>query len=168
MAEEIKYRPKLKIKWNIWDYFLEVLSLIILASMWVYVATNYADLPEKIAHHFDLKGNPDRWGSKSIIWVMPFIATLLWILLSAINSFPHTFNYITILNEANVEYQYRLATRLIRTIKLVVLGLFFFGVYSMKMSVSNSNNIPNINIFALLGTLMIILMLYFYLTRKKK
>lgn len=168
MAEEIKYRPKLKVTWTFWDFLLESISLILIVFLWYFVISNYKELPEKIAHHFDLQGNPDQWGNKKIIWLMPFLASMLWIGLSAISLIPHTFNYPVKITEENVKYQYTLSLRFFRIVKALVMLVFILGVYSMKMSSTEINYSSNFDIFVLLGGLALTFIVYFYLANRNK
>jgi len=43
----------------------------------VYLAFIWQSLPEKVAMHFDLKGNPDRYGNKAELWIMVGILSLM-------------------------------------------------------------------------------------------
>lgn len=42
-----------------------------------YLAASWNSLPEKVALHFDLKGNPDRYGDKTELLVMTLILTVM-------------------------------------------------------------------------------------------
>lgn len=168
MAEEIKYRPELKIKLSIVDYLLEASAIIILIFTWYYVISNYSTLPEKIPHHFNAMGEADQWGKKSIIWLMPIIGSVLWMLLSILSQYPQSFNYYQKINEHNVEYQYRLALRLMRGIKIIVGIIFLYVVHSMKMVALDQQNSSKINIFVILISLAITIITYLYLASKKR
>ncbi len=57
--------------------------LIIVALPFVYLGYVYGDLPETVPTHWNIKGEIDNWGSKSILWIIPFATTLFaYILLS--------------------------------------------------------------------------------------
>ena len=43
----------------------------------VYLAFIWPSLPEKVAMHFDLKGNADRYGNKTELWIMVGILSLM-------------------------------------------------------------------------------------------
>lgn len=43
----------------------------------VYLAANWNSLPEKVALHFDLKGNPDRYGDKTELLVVVAVLSLM-------------------------------------------------------------------------------------------
>ena len=43
----------------------------------IYLAANWNSLPEKVALHFDLKGNPDRYGDKTELLVVVAVLSLM-------------------------------------------------------------------------------------------
>jgi uncharacterized membrane protein len=56
-----------------------ILSILIIAPL-VYLALIWDQIPKKVAVHFDINGNPDRYGSKSELWVINgFFAVLMLI-----------------------------------------------------------------------------------------
>ena len=59
-------------KYLIWP--LALIPLVYLLSIW-------QDLPEEMAMHFDLKGNPDRYGNKSELLVMAAVLSAMSILI---------------------------------------------------------------------------------------
>ena len=50
------------------------------AVPFVYLATLYPDLPAQIPLHFDWRGQPDAWGPKYILWIIPFVGVLVTLL----------------------------------------------------------------------------------------
>lgn len=46
---------------------------------------NYAILPETIATHFGLRGEPNGWGPRGVVLVMPIIGVFLFVTLTALN-----------------------------------------------------------------------------------
>jgi hypothetical protein len=61
--------------------FLRITALLTLLAVWVFVLWLYPRLPEVIPTHFDLKGQPDDYGSKQTLFILPVVASLLWALL---------------------------------------------------------------------------------------
>jgi len=74
------------------------LGLIVMIGMTFYYV---GDLPEKIPTHYNFKGEPDAWGSRSAIWTMPTIGGILFIFLYFINKFPQQFNFPMKITEDN-------------------------------------------------------------------
>jgi uncharacterized membrane protein len=118
--------PIVKIKKDPLDYFLEYGALIVLIATWGFTIYHFNKLPDIIATHFDLNGNPDGFGSKYTIWLLPVIVSLISILIYALNRYPHKFNYLTKITEQNAHKQYKLASRSMRVILFNITLLFGF------------------------------------------
>ncbi len=126
-------RPRIKIEIGTTDRIIEALAAIALVLILIITSYYYSELPDTIPQHYDLEGNPDRYGNKTLSLVLPGIGILMYIGLTILNLFPHVFNYPVKITEENAKKQYRLATRLLRTIKLVIVSMFAFITYaSMK------------------------------------
>lgn len=121
----MEQRPKIKPELTTGDNLLEGLSIITLVGLWALVIYAFSILPETIPVHFDLKGQPDGYGSKASILFLPILSTLLYVGLTIINRYPHIFNYPVKITAENALRQYANATRMIRVLKLIVLGVFF-------------------------------------------
>lgn len=117
-------KPKIPLKPSKTDKIIESLSFITLISSWILVLLNYKTLPEIIPVHFDTAGKADSFGAKWMILTLPTVGSILFIGLSILNKFPHIFNYPIEINEENAERQYILATRFIRSLKLIITILF--------------------------------------------
>lgn len=122
--QSTKNRPKLKIETNNFDILLEVIAIVILVYLWYLTYMNYQTLPEQIATHFNASGKVDEYGSKSTILLLPIIATGMYVLMTIINKFPHTFNYLTEITKENAYRQYKLATQMIRFLKANIIVIF--------------------------------------------
>ena len=97
---------------------------------------NYSNLPEKIPIHFDFSGKADRFGGKVNIFVLPIIASVLYIGLTILNKFPNIFNYPTNITVDNAKIHYRNATRLIRYLKFNI-AIIFNLITIQKFRTSN-------------------------------
>lgn len=123
-------RPKLKPTLSQSDTIIEALGWLALILLWTLVLFSYSKLPDTIAIHFDASGNPDGFGDKITIFLLPIIASVLFLGLSYLNRFPHIFNYMTEINEDNALQQYSIACRLIRMLKLCIMTIFILIVFS--------------------------------------
>jgi uncharacterized membrane protein len=115
-----------EIKKEPFDYFLENGALIVLIATWGFTVYHFNKLPDIIATHFDFNGNPDGFGSKFTIWLLPIIITLVYILIYVLNRYPHKFNYLTKITEQNASKQYKMAARMMRVILFNITLLFAF------------------------------------------
>jgi len=119
-------RPVLDLPPTSTDIVLEILSalgMLVLVYLFVHA---WATLPETIPTHFDIHGEPDGWGSKSTLVMLPIIALVLYAFMTIINRYPHVFNYIVPITEENAERQYRLGQGIMRWVKLEVVWLFVY------------------------------------------
>ena len=119
-------RPRLKLELQQADWLLEGLAGFGLLMLLILPAAYYFDLPDTIPTHFNARGEADDFGSKTTIWIMPLIGVGLYVLLTGLNRAPHIFNYGVRITKENAEYQYRLGTRLLRILKVLVMLLFAY------------------------------------------
>ncbi len=117
-------RPKIKIKLSPLDWLIELAAFLVLFVFWSVLLWTFNDLPEQIPTHFNAAGQADAFGSKSNLFSLPIISTVMVIGLTFLNRYPHLFNYPQEITDTNAEYQYRWACRLIRWLKLVVALIF--------------------------------------------
>jgi uncharacterized membrane protein len=122
-------RPKITIPLQSFDYALEILAALGLLSMLVLCVFHYGQLPEQIPTHFGPDGRADAFGSKSTLWILPGLGTLMFVVMTFINRRPDRFNYTVKITPENAERQYILATRLIRLMKTFVMLIFAFLVW---------------------------------------
>ncbi len=131
-------RPKLTIETSGFDKTLEALAIAGIISLWVVVLLKYSTLPERIPTHFNIKNEVDGYGAKDTIFILPIIGSVVFLLLSVINRFPHYFNYPIQITEENALRQYQLATRLIRLIKTGI-GFTFLCIVFMTFEAIDGN-----------------------------
>ncbi len=111
------------------DYAMEILAALGLLTMLVLCVLHYGQLPEQIPTHFGPDGRADAFGSKSTLWILPGLGTLMFVVMTFINRRPDRFNYTVKITPENAERQYSMATRFIRAMKTLVMLLFAFLVW---------------------------------------
>lgn len=119
-------RPKLKIPLDPFDWILEALGFVFILLLIGFPAYYYSDLPDIVPRHFNAMGEPDGFSQKRIIWTLPGVGTVVYISMIILNRFPHIFNYIKEITVENAERQYRIATKLIRTINVIMVAGFTY------------------------------------------
>ncbi len=117
-------RPKIKLIPTNADMLVELLGWIVLLTIWGWTFTYYSSLPDTIPTHFNAAGEADGFGTKVSLIALPVIATLLFIGLTVLNRYPHSFNYPTAITQDNALQLYTLATRMLRFLKLVLVVVF--------------------------------------------
>ncbi|HLV45450.1 MAG TPA: DUF1648 domain-containing protein [Flavobacterium sp.] len=121
--------PKIKIRLNKYDWFIEIIGYMLLIALWVITIASFQYLPDEIPTHYNAFGEADAFGDKEAIFTLPFIATLLFLLLSVVIKFPHTYSYAVEITEENAEKQYKNAVWLMRMLKVLITLIFFFIAY---------------------------------------
>lgn len=105
-------------------WLLEGLTILGLLFLIVVPVACYSALPETIPTHFDLNGEPDGWGSREMIFILPGVGLVLYVLMTFIGRSPHRHNYLWEITESNAPMQYALAVRVVSLIKCEVVWLF--------------------------------------------
>lgn len=106
---------------------LEFVALAALTVLWgisIYALLGPSRLPERIPTHFNLAGNPDAWGGRQVLWLLPAIGTLIFATMTTVALFPGAFNYPVPVTPANRAALQNLALRLIAWLKAEVVCLF--------------------------------------------
>ena len=157
-------RPKIKLIPTTVDKLAELLGWIMLLAIWGLTITHYSTLPDTIPTHFNGAGEPDGFGSKASIIGLPFIATLLFIGLTVLNRYPHSFNYPSPVTQNNALRLYTLATRMLRYLKLVLV-LVFGGIEFMTIQ-NATGKAAGLGVWVLPLTLVLIFLPLIYFVVK--
>ncbi len=148
-------RPKLKIPLTPIDWMMEAAAAVVVIGLWTYVIMEYNSLPDQIPAHFDLEGNPTRYDTKNIIWLIPCMVTLMHVVITIVSSIPHKHNYLVEITEENAFAQYQLSARLTRTMKLSVALVFFMIVWEMAQAGHNRPlELGSMSIVVMMGLIM--------------
>lgn len=140
-------RPILKIPYSNLERVLELISIAAIIVVIGMLTACWDRIPEHIATHFGITGEPDGWGGKSTLLIMPIISIFIYVLLTTLSKFPHVFNYIVDINEVNARSQYSNARRLMLFIKTEVLVYFAIMEYnSLMVALGNKNNLGIISL----------------------
>lgn len=62
--------------------FSRIFALAAIAAPFVYLASIYGGLPTEIPIHFDWRGSPDGWGSKTLLWILPLLGAMLILIIN--------------------------------------------------------------------------------------
>lgn len=159
-------RPKLEIALSQSDKMIEVLAFAILALAWLLLVWQYKKLPDRIPMHFNIKGAVDGFGDKAMIWLLPGVTTALYLLLTFINRFPEQFNYLVRITESNAAKQYTLATKLMRTLKLSLVLVFFLLEYLTIQAAWQQGQGLSVWFLPITLGLVLLPLLYYFLSQR--
>jgi uncharacterized membrane protein len=130
----MKNQPKFKPEPTNFDLRLEWAGYLLLLMSWIFATWVYAESPKQIATHFNAKGQPDDFGNKITVLLLPLFSTFTFVGMTLINQYPHTFNYPAKITAENMEQHYRAAMRLIRWLKISIVLVFLLIAYAMYLS----------------------------------
>jgi uncharacterized membrane protein len=122
-------RPRIKLKRTPIDWVLEFVAFAFLLILIILPLAYFKTLPETVPVHFNSAGQPDGYGSRSSLMLLPLIGAFMYLLMTILEAFPHIYNFPVEITPENAHIQYRIATRLIRILKKVILVLFSFISY---------------------------------------
>lgn len=124
-------RPNITIEKPFLHNVLDIIGISALLLSIAYVVLNWSSIPEVVPHHFNAAGEPDRWGDKWTVFLLPSIGVLMWIGLSFLERIPDSYNYVVKITEGNAERQYYYAVTMIRLLKNEI--AIFFALLSQKI-----------------------------------
>ncbi len=126
-------QPKIEIKIGKADKIINWIALALFLSCWITAFVGYQSLPERIPIHFNAAGEPDNYGMKGTIFLVPFIGSFLFFLMTGLSRFPHLFNYSIPITKENAPTTYLESTRVLRVINLIMQAVFLYIVVSIIM-----------------------------------
>ncbi len=88
-------------------------------------------LPERIPTHFDISGNPNGWGSPSMLFLLPIVATGVYLLITVLASIQATFHYPVRVTAENLPRLQGLRTETVSWIKAEMICLFTYLQWSI-------------------------------------
>lgn len=143
---------------------LWTLSLIVIAISFAMIGIHWNDLPDEVPMHFNLQGEADRYGSKSELFILPFLGLGLWALFrwmskGVLKINPHKFG-------AKTPQQLEISKRFMAEMTLFTCILLTIGVYSiMAVAVGKTNGINYTLAFTGAG-LILLFITYFWRLKK--
>jgi uncharacterized membrane protein len=159
----VSERPKIDLPLSKAEIICHIFSLIMLAATFWLVWFFYPQLPDKIVIHFDLSGKANGFGPKTILLLLLILDVVSYAVLTILSRFPHTFNYLRPITEANAPRQYQLARKFLGIISLELTGLMFFVIWSIiQVTGDSSQRIDIVNIITLTVLLSISCGIYMY------
>jgi uncharacterized membrane protein len=120
----------------------ETLAAAFLAGVFAVAGWNWASLPERIPIHFNLHGQPDNWGGKSMLIALCLIAAAAYILLSFVQRRPGMMNIPFAVDLENSEVR-RLLAEMACILKASIMIVFFTIVWaSVQVALGNAAGLP--------------------------
>ena len=158
---------KIKIEMSMSDKIVEVLSVIFLLLIFFLPQYYFNDLPAKIPIHFGISGQPDNYGGKALIWLLPVISLFFYLGFTLLKRMPHILNYPVRISPDKTKEQYQIAVRLLRYLLLVILAAMLYLVYStINVALQHWQGIGSMSL--ILFIVLILLILFIFIKRMVK
>lgn len=162
-------RPKIDLELGPADWLLEGVAASGLVVLLVVPAVYYAELPDIIPQHFNGRGEADGFGPKATLWLLPILGTGIYAMMTILNRYPHVFNYSVQITPENAEQQYRLATQLIRVLKVFAMSLLAYLVWgTVQMALEKTEALNSWWLWFMLGGNTTLIIWYLYQAYRKK
>jgi uncharacterized membrane protein len=117
-------RPKLHIPRSPLEKALELVSVLGMIVIALTLLLSWSGIPATIPTHFGVSGQPNSYGSKATLLLLPGIAVFLYALLTTLSFFPQVYNFPWRITEQNAWAQYRLARQMLGWLKAELIATF--------------------------------------------
>ena len=162
-------RPRIRITVTPLEFILELISLLGLICAAGMLIKFWPDLPAVIPQHFASTGEVDAWGDPSSLYFLLGANFLLYIMMTAVRRFPHTFNYPVQITEDNAARQYQLAVLYISLLKTQVVWLFVYLQWQIiQVALGNSTGMGTWFVMVVLLALLLPILIYVLAARKNR
>jgi uncharacterized membrane protein len=106
-------KPKVNIEKSKFEMIINWLSVLLIAGTFIYIASVWSELPDKMPSHFNAVGEPDDWSGKGSVLILPVISSLMFMLIYFLAKVPHFHNYPVKVTEQNAERLYKISNRML-------------------------------------------------------
>ncbi|PHN05537.1 DUF1648 domain-containing protein [Flavilitoribacter nigricans] len=121
-----KNQPKILPPKSSLQQLMNSLALVGLIGFVIFFLLKWPGLPDPVPRHFNGAGEPDAYGSKYIMMILPLLAIGMYLFFNFISKRPHTFNYPVPITEENAERQYTLALNMMSALCAGIILAFFY------------------------------------------
>lgn len=135
-------RPKLKIEKCILDKAIEILTFLLIVVSAIIIGFHYNQLPERVPIHFNWPSKGENgFGAKGLLWTSPIICGIIVLAIYKLNQYPWVFNYPAEINKKNAANNYKVATKMLRIIGVIIaLICFVLTVTSILNGLGDTTN----------------------------
>ena len=143
----MKQKAKLKnrdLPYTFTERVLEFFSLSGIFSIWGYLINHYGEIPETIPRHFSWSGEPDAFGSKELLWLLPVIALIIYAAMTYVAKIPHLYNYPVKITAENAAEKFLIARKMVNFIKFIIVALFAYMSFNMVYTAMGNQSYMNI------------------------
>ncbi|NOU90294.1 DUF1648 domain-containing protein [Paenibacillus sp. LMG 31460] len=159
----LEKRPVFIISKTITEKILDGVSILVILCTFGYLAYVWTLIPERIPIHFNGQGKEDGWGNKFSLFLLPVITLILYIGLTVLSKYPHTFNYPYKITNENATWQYGNARLFMNCLKMLIVVLFGYVEWTL-IQIARGNSVAlNIWIFSIVLLLILGTVIFFFI-----
>ncbi|WP_368654394.1 DUF1648 domain-containing protein [Ornithinibacillus sp. 4-3] len=162
----MKNHPKIEVPATKMEKILHLLSLLLIIGSFIYVSVSFSSLPDEVPVHFNINGEPDSWGNKATILIMPIISVFIFLPMYFLSKAPHTFNYMVKVTEENAPRIYPIARLMMAVINFFAMVLFAYIAWDMVQA-AHGINYSGIWLFIITLGLPLLIIIFFGLWMNK-
>ena len=144
--------------------------IFLLALMFILTARNFFLMPGTVPIHFNISGEPDGYGSRWMIWLLPFIAVATSLLIALVHKVPQYINYPVQITKENAQRQFLLVRQFLYVLNLMMVLIFaIIQLQQLRMAVAKPALFPmNLLLPIVLLLVFLPIAVYFYLSHRLK
>lgn len=124
-------KPVLKLPKTLSEKILDSLSILFLLGIYAFIIVNWSEIPDRVPTHFNFAGEPDGWGGKGSVLILPIIATFLFKTMFILGKFPHIHNYPVEVTPENAEGIYRISRKMLIVMNFLMTFFLSIGAFEM-------------------------------------
>lgn len=118
----------------------QMIAMLCVIVCWVLALYYYGKFPNSIPIHFDAAGDPNNFGAREIIFLLPMLATILVLGINWLAKYPHVFNYTQKVTEQNASKLYRASMKILYIVSAIVGFILMICVISICGAVFNEGH----------------------------
>lgn len=123
-------RPRINIRMTSFDWALEIICIAGIGLTVFWIVASYPKLPDTIPTHYGASGVADGFGSKSMLWILPVVMGITYVIQTIAVRYPHLFNYPIAITEENAARQYKNQVLMLRVLKPIIVIIFMHISYA--------------------------------------
>ena len=125
------------------DRFLEIFGILVVLASFILPSIYYQSLPDILPRHFGSDGLPDAYGSKGIIWVLPIVGLILFLIVGVVSNVPGLINLPFKPDPEKTDFYQSKYSRMIRILNVFMVCLFASITYNtIQIGLGNQTQLP--------------------------
>lgn len=144
----------------------EKLAIATLVALILLPFFYYWQLPQRIPMHFGATGEPDNWGHRLTIFLLPLIALGLYVMMTLVGKRPGMMNFPTKKTPENEAALIEITRLQLRYTKMLVNLLFLYLTWGIiRIALAQATTLPMWPVWVFIG--LIFLMVYYFYREAK-